>query len=571
MLKPLDYVNKHLQKLEEYISGITGNTLVANKFEKLAVQRFIVHKSKYIYREDQVRRVLKFFCLLNIPHKNSIKQFELLGYQVFWIASIFGLYWDQDNRLYSQSFILTAKKSGKSTFTAGLVLYSCIGDNVLNSHSLIVASSRDQARILLDYVKFIIKNSAALTDLFTTNKNIIYNRNGSTTNKIEIRASEAGKINGLGAGVALSVVDEFAFHPDASLQQSIKSGQITQTNHHQIIISTASSDLNSPGFVFYESAVNVLEGIVSNDDLFTCIYTVDDRSEIYQPELYRKANPSIGHTFTAEALEKEVLSTKAFPQNLEKVLTHHFNVWCNLTTENFISDDLVVAQMKEDRQIKPGSTVFLGGDFSSLNDLSALCVLCYDQTEDIFIAKLIHIFPNNEKNKIKKGSIDLQRWINEGHILRCDMKSLDENLVIEQLQQLNDTYNINSFGFDPWNARILMNRVKDELRINCDEVLQNYTLSYPIKVVEKYLENGKLFLDRSPVTRWQFRNLRVKTDGKNNYRIEKNKGESVDGIVALSVAMSQWLEHNYENPNVVLDDLLRDIRSKREVEMKKAS
>jgi hypothetical protein len=46
-LSPPAYVDHHRNKLSEYISGITSNTLVANRFEQLAVQRFLNHKSKY--------------------------------------------------------------------------------------------------------------------------------------------------------------------------------------------------------------------------------------------------------------------------------------------------------------------------------------------------------------------------------------------------------------------------------------------------------------------------------------------------------------------------------------------
>jgi phage terminase large subunit-like protein len=140
-----------------------------------------------------------------------------MDFQLLWLASIVAWYKTDTERLYSQSFILVAKKNNKSTFAAALALYFAIGSNILNSHSLMVAASRDQARTLLNAVKFMVKNSPALIDLFTVNKNVIWNKTDKTSNKIEIRASEAGKIQGVGLGMGLSVVDEFAYHKNAGL------------------------------------------------------------------------------------------------------------------------------------------------------------------------------------------------------------------------------------------------------------------------------------------------------------------------------------------------------------------
>jgi len=66
MLSSNRFIELPLNKLTQYVNGITGNTIIANKYEKLAVERFIAHKQKYIYKESEVRKALKFFSLLFI-------------------------------------------------------------------------------------------------------------------------------------------------------------------------------------------------------------------------------------------------------------------------------------------------------------------------------------------------------------------------------------------------------------------------------------------------------------------------------------------------------------------------
>jgi phage terminase large subunit-like protein len=553
MLSPKEFVEVHLQKLEDYISSITGGTVLVNKFEKLAVERFIEHKTKYIYKESEVIKALRFFSLLNIQIKNEVKQTDIMPFQMLWLASIVGLYKDDSTVLYNQSYVLVAKKNNKTGFAALMAIYYAIGKQILNSHSLLVAASREQARVLLSYVEFIIKNSPVLTDLFNINKNIIYNRNDLSVNRIEVRASEASKIQGIGVGLLWNVVDEYSYHSDAQLQESIKSAQIIEPNAHQFIIGTAANNLTNPSFTLYESAKNILNKIINDDSLFIALYHLDNKEEYKEKKNYRKSNPALGYTITEEGIEREVLSAIALPQKLETVINHHFNLFLNADQESFISDDLIKELMNLEKVIPTGSTVSIGADFSSLNDLSALSVVYYDKPADEFIVKVIHIMPNNDKRKIKAGSIDLQRWIDEGYIVQCDSKSLDENLVIDLLRQINNKYKIQSFGFDPFNARILAIRIESELKINCIEVRQNYTMSYPTKFLEKYMSEMKFFFDKSPVTRWQFQNLRIKTDSKNNYHIGKAKGESVDGIVATVVGLTVFLQNNYSTMGMKLD------------------
>lgn len=61
MLSATYFVKIHLKELDDYITGITSNTINVNRFEKLAVDRFLNHKSKYLYKEKELIKALRFF------------------------------------------------------------------------------------------------------------------------------------------------------------------------------------------------------------------------------------------------------------------------------------------------------------------------------------------------------------------------------------------------------------------------------------------------------------------------------------------------------------------------------
>lgn len=441
-----------------------------------------------------------------------------------------------------------------TSFTAALSIYETIADGELDANVLFVSTSTEQARLVLNYSKLIIENSPLINPYFKIHRNQIINKQKGTLNKIEIKSSDKDLVQG--SNTSFAVVDEIFYHEDLILKDRIKSGMASRTNPLQFVIGTVNTK-ESLTYELYESCLNILDEIWSVDSTMVYIFQQDDKEEIYNPETWRKSSPAIDYTVNRDWLLKEFKSAQLSETKKQVFTTDHLNFWSeSVDQKHFVDDEIVKSIMSKTEYFIPtGSSVYVGSDFSSLNDLSSVAFLHYDKEQDLFRAKIYHIFPNNEKNKIKKGSIDLSKWWlpdgqfendydNNKYIIRCDTKSLDEDVVIDLITDINNRYKIAAFGFDPFNALMMVNRLESELFLTPEPVRQNYTMSFPLKFIEKLIEENRLIIDQSPVTRWQFKNLRIKTDRNNNYLITKNKGESVDGLVALTVAMTVFLKEN---------------------------
>lgn len=545
MLSASDFVTTHLKRLDDYISGVTTGQIVSGKLQRQAVERFVDHKTKYIFKEKELIKILRFCSLLNIPFKNEVQQVQLLGWQVFVIASLYCLYKTNDLRLYDLAYIEISKKQGKTTLCAILSLIDCLIDGELNASVMFVACSKDQSRIALDITKSIIINSPLIQSLFTVNKNLIFNNQKGSINKIEVKASDSKLVQG--SGVSCSIVDEFAFAVDSELQNKIKSGQIARKNPIQIIITTACNNKQSPAFALRETSSNILDQVISNDSIFALVFCLDDpKTEQDQPDSWIKSNPSLGHTVQLESLVREYESAKLLPDKLNTFLTDNLNIWTDNLIEVWIEDDIIKDQMKDNLQIPEGADVFIGLDTSANSDLCSIGILYFDKKEDTFIGRVINIFPSNEKRRIRAGSIDLGNWIKDGHIIQCQTPVIDEDLLFDLLVDLKSKYKIRSVGIDPWNSQALKFRL--EAKINeVNAVRQNVqSLSYPLKVMESYLLKKKMFLSKSPVVRWMFQNVKIYTDHNHNKKIDKRKREAVDGVVALNIAMHECLAYNQQ-------------------------
>jgi len=544
------YVQCHLNKLNEYLEGVLSNKIITNPLQFKAVERFLSFKKKYSFDEQELKRILKFCSLLNLPVNNEVKQLQLIGWQVFVIANLYCLYDEKGKRVFDLAYIEIAKKNGKTSLCGVLSLIDCLIDNELNASVLFVACSKDQANIALEITKTIINNSPAISGLFTINKNQIYRIENGIKNKIEVKASDSKLVQG--SGVSLSIVDEYAFAPDSELQNKIKSGQIARVNPLQVIITTASNDKQSPAFQLRETCSNILNGVIEGDSIFSLIFDLN-KEDIDSPENWIKSNPSIGYTIQLDSLVREYQTAKLIPSKLNTFITDNLNYWTDNLTTVWIEDDLIKSQMRFKNVLNPKLDTYIGLDISATSDLCSIGALQYNHIKDTFNYHCINIFPNNEKKRIRAGSIDLTRWITEGFILQSKLPVLDEDQVYDLLVDLSNNYNVISIGVDVWGSQSIQHKLRTNIKVNVNGVRQNLqSLSYPLKVCEKYLTLQKMNINQSPVLRWMFGNVKIYSDSNHNIKIDKRKNEAVDGVVALNIAMHEYLSYN----NNSLDNLV---------------
>jgi phage terminase large subunit-like protein len=504
---------------------------------------------------------LKFFSLLNCDVNNKIDQYQLIDWQVFILANLYGLYKDETNRLFDSAYLEVAKKNAKSFFASAISIYEAIADNEINAHVVQIANSVEQSRICLDYTKGMIQNSPAVVDRFRINRNVLYNDAPSGVNKIEIKAPKANSLNGYRCSTI--ILDEFAFAKDFSVRQNLLTGMIQRRNKLEFIITTASGNkLTSPAYQIRQTATNVLEGVIENDSMFTVIFTLDDPDRERAPgEHWRKSNPSLGHSVTLEQLTNEYYKATLIPDDLLAFNIYHLNLWQEQGSNIWLEDELIKNLMKDNRRIPTGSSVFCTMDLAANSDIVSMGLLHYDEDKKEFLAKTISILPDGSKNKIRPGSIDLRKWKKtgsnllkqgkeDGYIIFGQGKVLDENLVMDVLKAINSNYRIvGGVGFDPWNSLILADRIERELGIRTNQIPQTIkTLNFPLRLLETAVLQERIHFEQSPVLRWMFSNCNLITDSNGNRKVSKKNSEAVDGVITIIGCFHQFfINYGFQN------------------------
>lgn len=559
ILSPVDYANHYLEEARRYAIQIRQGEIPANIYIRAAVDRYFVdlEREDLLQSTDSVLRVFKFFSLLKINIKNRYVQYQILPYQAFIVLNLFLFYYRAtQKRRYRYMFLFVARKNSKTTFAAALNLYYLCLDGVEDPQSLLLASTREQATIALDYAKNIVINSPALHKRLQVMQYQIRFNFGSSRGFMKTVASESKRLDGYNPSSA--ILDEIHAYPDDSLFNVIKSGILARDNPVILLISTAGSIIPSFCYTMVELAKNILNKVVDDDSFFIMLYTLDEGDDYNDPSVWVKANPALGVIISEEDIMIEYNQAKNLSSQLVNFLTKHLNIFV-LSSRSWIPEAVLQrVNTPFDLEKYEGSDVFIGLDLSSTRDLTSIVLVFYDQEANKYDVKPLFFFPNNPDRRLRQGGIDLRPWIREGYIKECQTETIDYDLLFETIVNLNQKYNIVALAFDRWNSDLIIPRLENQ-GINCvpfDQTPKSF--NFPLKYLEKMIYDGRVSFGGNPVLLWNFRNVVLYQDGNGNIKIMKNRSrDAVDGAVSLGMAFAGWIAVNLDPQGASLDAYLK--------------
>ena len=541
------YIDDNIKKGLQYVEDVKSGKITTNKYIKLAVQRYEkdLLNPDYIHKWDEVKRFFRFCYLVNVKHHNTYKRFQPLPFQSFIIINLI-LFWfsnEPDKRRFRYFFLFVARKNGKSVFASIFALYFLVGDKELDPTSLVVASTREQANILLDYGKNIVLNSPKLQSKLAIMQYAIKYQSGTSRGIFKVLPNNANRLDGYNQNCA--ILDEIHSYTDDSLFRVIKSGILARKNPMTILISTAGFNIDSFCNDLVEISKSILKGDIEDESFFAMIYTLDEEDDYRDPKNWIKSVPALDEIISLNDMMIEFKQAQNMSSLLNNFLTKNLNLFTSSTNE-WIEDSYI----KEAFNKKPisindfiGQQCWVGIDLSSTQDLTSIVYLFYDPDTEEFSAVPYFFMANNPKKKFRKGGINLEDWIRKGHIIECSTKTIDYDLLFNHIMEMSTKVDIQSIQYDQYNSALLVNRLENE-GLFCENFAQTaLTFNFPLKLIEKVIYEKKINLSNNPVMRWNFRNVVIYQDGNGNIKIIKNKAkDAVDGVVSLGMAMGGWLK-----------------------------
>lgn len=557
------YVSEALRKVEDYKRAVESGDQVACRWIQLAVKRSRADEERTdIYFDvEAIRRVFEFFFFVRISDGERYKQFKLTPYQAWMLSEIFGWYHKGKDRKrrYRYAVLYTARKSGKTVFFVVVEFLILMYDYQEAPEAYLCATTREQAGQALKYSKEIIDQSPALRKRLKTQQfQILYPKRKGL---MKVLANNPKKNDSLNPSIY--IMDEMHAHETLDFFNVMKSGTLFRKNPLGIITSTAGFNKDYPFYTMLQTGKRVLEGAIENDTYFYALYTLDDDDDVEDFDMWVKANPNIGHTVRLDDLISEYKTACLTISERANFITKNLNRYLD-NLEQWIPDEVYVRGF-DDIQPPTGKRVqaFAGIDMSATQDLASLVIVWTDPGTGKMAVKPEFYFPQNEIKRVRDSGIDLSEWIQKGYIIEQPGQRLDDSLIFERLAYYNTIFDIQLLFMDKWNAWNIMNRAQMELYIDCRPFQQEAKwFNFPLKYLEKLAFEEQIAFSTNPVLRWMFRNVVLYYDGNGNIKIMKNKSlDSVDGPVALGMAVGAWLQFNGDVTASVFNEIINSSKA----------
>lgn len=540
------YISDAWTKAENYKKAVESGQQIASQWIRMAVQRSRKdsQRTDIYFNRKAVERVFEFFYFCNISDGTKYRRFYLTPYQAWMLSEIFGWYYtdEPDKRRYRYAVLYTARKSGKTVFFVVVEFLILMYDYQEAPEAYLCATTREQAGQALKYSKAIIKHSPSLQKRLKPQQfQILYPKRDGL---MKVLANKPDKNDSLNPSIF--IMDEMHAHPTLDFFNVMKSGTLFRRNPLGIITSTAGFNKEYPFYQMITTGQRVLQEMVEDDITFYALYTLDDDDDVEEFDKWEKANPNIGHTVKLNDLVAEYKKASLTISERNNFITKNLNRYLD-NLDQWIPDEQYVKCFKTITPA-PGTRpqAFVGIDLSSIRDIAAISVVWTDpETEKLATYTEFH-FPQNEVKKIRESGIDLGAWIEKGHIIEHQTPTINQELIFERIAILHQQYEIMQINYDKWNSGFIIPKIETDLYIFCQHFQQQTTwFNFPLKYIERLFFEENIAMTTNPVMRWMFSNIILYYDGNGNIKIMKNKSkDSVDGPVALAMAVGAWLQYN---------------------------
>jgi phage terminase large subunit-like protein len=493
------------------------------------------------FSEAKANRAIKFietFCRHSSKGQSAGKPFILLQWQRHCVGSIFGWLRADGTRRFRTAHLEVGRKNGKTELAAGIANEMLIADEEPGADIFSAATKRDQAKIVWDAARDMIKSSPELSSRCTLTQAAIAVE--SSMSSFKPLSAEGDTLDGLNPHLA--IVDELHQHRDRRVYESLESGLGARAQPLLLVTTTAGHRADGIGAEIHDHAEAVLTGAISDDALFVFIARPDDDVDEFSETAMEQANPSIDVTVKRDFLIARAAAAKVRPLAATEYRVKHLNKWRS-GADGWIEEvawdacELALdrAQYVERFKKLKGSECFMGLDASLRFDLSALATIFGDGEV------LLRAWATRERIDTENaaGRPFLAEMEREGWLTVCEGRVIDFEAIKAEVISQADDFSIIELGYDLHALTQFAEEVKMH-GVQCRAVLQTFAgLNEATRAFEADVYDGKLKHGGNPLLRWSVQNTSIAEADSGEVRpMKREREKSIDPTAALVNAMA---------------------------------
>lgn len=536
-----------MNPIVEYWEKInSGKEIVSDKvrrtYKKLVYD--LEHQEEYSYSENRADHAIQFierFCK-HSKGKMGGHPVILELWEKAMIAAIFGFIDIDGNRKYREAMLIVGKKNGKSLLASAIGLYLMIGDNEAGPEIYAVATKKDQAKIIWNEARRMVRKSPALLKRI---KPLTHELTSEDFNDgiFKPLASDSDTLDGLNVhGVLMDEIHQWKNGKDLF---NIMADGVTAREQPLIFITSTAGTVREDIYdEKYDEASRVINGYFDengykDEHFIAFIYELDNRKEWADEKCWKKANPGLGTIKNYNTLKDKVEKAKKNPHLVKNLVCKEFNIPETSSEAWLTFEQLNNTDTFDVGALKPRYGIG-GADLSSTTDLTAAKVIFMVSGDPhIYVLSMYWLAEELVEQRVKEDKIPYDMWIEQGYVRTCPGNKIHPKYVTEwflEVQNELDIY-IPYVGYDGWSANYWVEEMQSYFgKETMIEVRQGVkTLSSPMKALGADLESKLVNYNNNPVDKWCLVNTSYVEDKNGNIQPVKTSKRTrrIDGTAAL--------------------------------------
>ena len=558
---PLSY-NPILEYYEQIKNGKVTVCDKIRKWYKHLSNKVINPTDGYHYEAKRGNHIIEFvenYC----RHSKGKMGGQLVRLELWekaWLAATFCFVDDDGIRQYNLSVLIIGKKNGKSLLASAVGLYMLIGDGEPGPEVYAVATKRDQAKIIWQEAKRMVRKSETLLKRIKPLLNELSSEDYNC-GVFKPLASDSDTLDGL--NVHCCLMDELHQWKNGRQLYDIMADGTIGRDQPLILVTTTAGKIREDIYdEIYDDAVRTTNGLFDDvgykdEHSLYIIYELDKREEWEKPDCWEKANPGLGTIKNRNALASKVKKAQANPSLVRNLVCKEFNI-AETSTESWLNFEELNNETKFDvKELRP--TYGIGGaDLSSTTDLTAAKMLFrVPDDANIYVMSMYWIPADLVEKKVAEDKIPYDKWIEQGFMRTCPGNKIDASVVTAWYQELQDGYDIYLWkeGYDAWSAQMWVNQMIDAFGPTVMEAVHQgkKTLSAPMKALKADLVKKRIIYNNNPIDKWCLANTAIDEDRNGNIQPIKTSKSTrrIDGTAALLDAYTIYFEYEDEYLSII--------------------
>lgn len=469
------------------------------------------------------------------------KPFALIDWQEQIIRDLFGVLKPNGYRQFNTAYIEIPKKQGKSELAAAVALLLLCGDGEERAEVYGCAADRNQAKIVFDVAVDMVRFCPALSKrvkILESQKKITYL---PTNSSYQVLSADVANKHGFNThGV---IFDELHTQPNRKLFDVMLQGSgDARMQPLYFLITTAGNDINSICYEVHQKAIDIAEGRKVDPTFYSVIYGAAEDEDWTDPEVWKKANPSLGITVGIDKVQAACESAQQNPGEENAFRQLRLNQWVKQSVRWMPMDkwDACAFPVSEDNL--EGRICYGGLDLSSTTDITAFVLVFppLDEEDKYYILPYFWIPEETLDLRVRRDHVPYDLWERQGTLMTTEGNVVHYGYIEKFIERLGERFNIREIAFDRWGA-VQMVQNLEGLGFTVVPFGQGFKdMSPPTKELMKLVLEEKIAHDGHPVLRWMMDNIFIRTDPAGNIKADKEKStEKIDGAIATIMGLDR--------------------------------